>query len=69
MTGARSGGDGSKTPGRPRGDDRAARLGDKLRENLKRRKALARSRGDPAPANSEPQSTSRTARDHDTKED
>ena len=69
MTGAGSGGDGNKTRGRTRGDDREARLADKLRENLRRRKALARSRGETAPVDPEPQAAPQAAADHDTKED
>lgn len=68
MTGAESGDGGNKTTERPRGDSRDARLADRLRENLKRRKALARSRAD-TPANRDPHAGPDARRSHDTKED
>ena len=68
MTGAGSSDGGNTTPGRPRDDNRDARLADKLRENLKRRKALARRRGDTT-TTPDPHAAPAARHGRDTKED
>lgn len=57
MTSSKSQSDSPKQQSKPGSDDREARLAEKLRENLKRRKALSRGRN-PAPDPS--QSTAET---------